>query len=80
MAADGDKVRVDLDAEIIERTRLAVGATGESNTAVVERALNAYLLGRLLDAAQARSGVSEEEAERIAYEELHAARRERGAA
>lgn len=80
MAADGDKVRVDLDAEIIERTRSAVGATGESNTAVVERALNAYLLGRLLDGTQARSGLSEEEAERIAYDELHAARRERGAA
>jgi hypothetical protein len=80
MSSDGDKVRVDLDAEIVERTRSAVGATAESNTAVVERALNAYLLGRLLDAAQARSGLSEEEAERIAYEELHAARRERGAA
>jgi hypothetical protein len=80
MAADGDKVRVDLDAEMIERTRSAVGATGESNTAVVERALNAYLLGRLLDVAQARAGLSEEESERIAYNELHAPRRERGAA
>lgn len=71
---------MDLDAEIVERTRSAVGAGAESDAAVVERALNAYLLGRILDMAQARSELSEEEAERLAYEELHAARRERGAA
>jgi len=80
MAARSDKVSVDLDAEIVERTRSALGAGTESDAAVVERALNAYLLGRLLDATQARSGLSDEEAERLAYEELHAARRERGAA
>jgi hypothetical protein len=51
-----------------------------SDAAVIERALNAYLLGRLLDAAQTRCGLSESEADRIAYEEIHAARRERGAA
>jgi hypothetical protein len=80
MAGPGDKVSVDLDAEIVERTRSALGADAESDAAVVERALNAYLLGRLLDASQAASGLSEDEAERLAYEELHAARRERGAA
>jgi hypothetical protein len=74
------KVSVELDAEIVERTRSAVGASGDSDAAVVERALNAYLLGRVLDATQPRSELSEEEAERLAYEELHAARRERGAA
>lgn len=80
MASRSDKINVDLDAEIVERTRSAVGAGAESDAAVVERALNAYLLGRLLDATQARSDLSEEEAERLAYEEVHAARHERGAA
>lgn len=80
MASSRDKISVDLDAEIVERTRSAVGAGAESDAAVVERALNAYLLGRILDTTQARSDLSEEEAEHLAYEELHAARRERGAA
>jgi hypothetical protein len=73
-------VSVDLDAEIVERTRSAVGGSADSDAAVVERALNAYLLGRVLDITQASSDLSEEEAERLAYEELHAARGERGAA
>lgn len=80
MASRGDKVNVDLDAEIVERTRSAVRGESESDAAVVERALNAYLLGRVLDTTQARSNLSEEEAERLPYEELHAMRRERGAA
>jgi hypothetical protein len=32
--------------------------------------LNAYLLGRLLDAAQASAGLTEHDAQHIAYEEL----------
>ena len=79
MAAHGDKVTVQLDAEMVERARAELGLDSETDTAVVERALNAYLMGRLLDATQARAGVSEEEAQRLVYEELHAARRERGA-
>jgi hypothetical protein len=59
---------------------MPLGAGDESDAAVVERALNAYLLGRILDIAQAPSNLSEDEAERIACEERHAIRRERGAA
>jgi hypothetical protein len=70
MASRSDKVNVDLDAEIVERIRCAVGASAESDAAVVERALNAFLLGRVLDVTQARSNLSEEEAERVAYGEL----------
>ena len=75
-----DKVAVELDAQMIERTRAELGAGDESDAAVVERALNAYLLGRLLDTTQAKAGLSDEQAESLAYEELQAARRERGAA
>jgi hypothetical protein len=67
VASGSDKISVDLDAEIVERTRSAVGAGAESDAAVVERALNAYLLGRILDITQARSGLPEAEAERLAY-------------
>jgi hypothetical protein len=80
MAAERDKVAVELDAEIIERTRAELGAGADSDAVVVERALNAYLLGRVLDTTQAEAGLTDEQAERLAYEELHAARRERGAA
>jgi hypothetical protein len=77
MASPDDKVRVELDAGLVSRAREQLGAIDESDSAVVERALNAYLLARLLDVAQARSDLSEEEATRLANEELHAARRER---
>ncbi len=80
MATPRKKVNVDLDAQIVERTRAELGAGAESDAAVVERALNAYLLGRVLDTTQATAGLSEEDAERLAYEELHAARRERAEA
>lgn len=80
MAARGKKVNVELDAQIVERTRTELGAGTESDAAVVERAPNAYLLGRLLDATQERAGLSEEDAERLAYEEVRSSRRERGAA
>jgi hypothetical protein len=48
MSVPGDEISVDLDAEIVERTREQLGSRAESDAAVVERALNAYLLGRLL--------------------------------
>jgi hypothetical protein len=80
MAAREGKVTVQVDAEMVERARAKLGLGGGSDAAVVERALNAYLLGRLLDVTQARAGLSEDEASRLAYEELRASRRERGAA
>jgi hypothetical protein len=77
MAADGDKVTVALDAEIVARTRDQLGAGEATDAAVIERALNAYLLGRLMDSTQARSRLDADKAERLASDELHASRRER---
>jgi hypothetical protein len=48
-----------------------------ANAEVVERALRSYLGRRVLDASHAMSEFSEEDALRIANEELHAMRRER---
>ena len=80
MAGREEKVSVELDAEMVERARVQLGLDRASDATVVERALNAYLLGRLLDATQATAGLTEQEAERIAYEELRSSRHERGAA
>jgi hypothetical protein len=78
MATGEDEVTVTLDAELVERARTELGRDSESDRAVVERLLNAYLIGRQLDATQGRAGLSEQEAARLAYEELDAARRKRG--
>ena len=76
--ADAAKVTVELDAEEVAKAREAMGvASDEPDAAVVQRALNAYLLGRLMDRVQSGSSLSEEEATKLAYDELHASRRER---
>ncbi len=80
VASDGEKVTVDLDAQLVARTRDELGGGDETDAAVVERALNAYLLERLLEVTQAKSDLSEDEAERLAVEEVRAARRERSSA
>jgi hypothetical protein len=41
-----EKVSVELDAEMVERARIQLGLARASDATVVERALNAYLLGR----------------------------------
>jgi hypothetical protein len=73
MVARRDKVAVDLDAEIVERTRTDLGVGSGSDASIVERALNAYLLGRLLDVAQAKAALSEADDERLAYQEVRGA-------
>ena len=60
--------------------RAQLGLDRASDATVVERALNAYLLGQLLDATQSSAGLTEHDAERNAYEELRTPRRARGAA
>lgn len=80
VASDGEKVTVDLDAKLVARTRDELGGGDQTDAAVVERALNAYLLGRRLDVTQAKSELSGDEADRLAVEEVRAARRERSSA
>jgi hypothetical protein len=77
--ASTDKVTVSLDASVVAQAREQLGepVAGLADGAVIERAVNAYLLRRMVDATQASAGLSEEEAERVAYEELAASRRER---
>ncbi len=80
MATRGIKT-VDVDAALLEDARSAMNPSAEAADAeVVERALRSYLGRRALDASQAMSGLAEEDALRIANEELHAMRRERRSA
>lgn len=51
-----------------------------SDDEIIEDALSRYLLERLLDTTQQRANLTEEEATRLAVEELQAMRRERDAA
>lgn len=79
--AAADKITVSLDASIVAQAREQLGepVAGLADDAVIERAINAYLLRRMVDTTQLAPGLSEEEAERVAYAELSAARQERRA-
>lgn len=70
-------MNLDLDAELVEHARAQVGNGDETDAAVVERALSAYLFDRVLKRVQGKFDLSEEEAARIAVEEVRASRRER---
>jgi hypothetical protein len=73
-----DKITVSLDASIVAQAREQLGepVAGLADGAVIERAINAYLLRRMVDTTQLAAGLSEEEAERVACDELSAARQE----
>jgi hypothetical protein len=71
------KIELALDADLVAQTREALGDPNAPDAAVVERALNAYLLRRLMGRVQAASGLEPDEADRIAVEETRAARRAR---
>lgn len=69
---------IDIDAGLLEETRSAMEpGAGAADAEVVERALRAYVGRCALETSQAMSELSEEDALRIASEELHAMRRER---
>lgn len=71
---------IELDEDLIQRARNADGAPEKSDTEVIEDALAVYLGMRALDQAQTLGGLDEDEANRIAVEEVRAVRRARDAA
>jgi hypothetical protein len=80
MATARRTVRVELDERLVSRARAQARDDSRPDDEIIEDALSRYLLERLLDKTQQRSNLSEEEATRLAVEELHAMRRERDAA
>ena len=80
MATARRTVRVELDERLVSRARAQARDDSRPDDEIIEDALSRYLLERLLDKTHQRSNLSEEEATRLAVEELHAMRRERDAA
>jgi Arc/MetJ family transcription regulator len=76
MATSCDKT-IDVDAGLLADTRDAMKLSADvEDSEVVKRALRFYLGRRALNASQAMSGLSEEDAMRVASKELRAMRRE----
>jgi hypothetical protein len=82
------KTTVYLDADVLAAAKAAALTSHRTESAVVEEALRAYLSGErgralkeglrdLLDRVATRSDLDEDEALRIAVDEVHAARQER---
>jgi hypothetical protein len=73
------KATVYLDPEVLRATRIRAARTGRRDSDVVEEALREHLGIAAIDRIRSSSDLDEEEATRLAYEELHAMRREREA-
>jgi hypothetical protein len=72
-----EKTTVYLDPGVLRATRIAAARAGKRDSALVEEALRAYLGMEVVDDVRARSRLGPEEAEALAYEELHATRKTR---
>jgi hypothetical protein len=73
------KVTLYVDADVMRATRVRAARTEKRDSEVVEEALRAYLGFDVLASVWARSGLSEDEAMRLAVEETHAVRAEKRA-
>ena len=71
------KATVYLDPDVLRATRVQAARTGKRDSDVVEEALREYLGLAVIDSVRAKSELNEDAAMRLAYEELHAMRRER---
>ena len=71
------KATVYLDPDVLRATRVRAARTGQRDSDVVEEALREYLGFTVIDAIRAKAGLDEDEAMKLANEELHAMRRER---
>jgi hypothetical protein len=71
------KATVYLDPDILRATRVRAARMGRRDSDIVEEALREYLGFAVIDRIRSRSNLDPEEAERLAHEAVHAARRER---
>lgn len=69
------KTTVYVDEEVLRAARIMAARTGRRDSQVVEDALRAYLGLAVVDRVRERSDLTPEDAERLAYEELHASRK-----
>ena len=73
-------MRVNVDEAIVSQLREQSRDPSRGDDVLVAEALSAHLFNRTLRRVQARTGLDEDEATRLAVEELHAMRSERDAA
>ena len=71
------KTTVYLDPVVLRATRVHAARTGKRNSEVVEQALREYLGLALVERIQAKADLNEDDALKLAYDELHALRAER---
>jgi hypothetical protein len=71
------KTTIYLDPQVLRATRVAAARAGKRDSDVVEDALREYLGLAVIDRIRSRANLEEDEAMRLAYDELHAMRRER---
>jgi hypothetical protein len=71
------KATVYLDPDVLRATRVRAARTGRKDSDIVEEALREYLGLAVIDRIRSRSSLSPEDAERLANEAVHEARRER---
>ncbi len=71
------KATVYLDPDVLRAARVHAARTGKSASDVVEDALREYLGLGLLQRIRAKADLSEDEAMKLANDELHAMRAER---
>jgi len=71
------KTTIYLDPEVLRATRVAAARAGRKDSDVVEDALREYLGLALLQRIWEKADLTEEEALKLAYDELHAMRAER---
>lgn len=71
------KTTIYLDPQVLRATRVAAARAGKRDSDVVEDALREYLGLAVIDRIRSRSDLGANEAMELAYDELHAMRRER---
>jgi hypothetical protein len=71
------KATFHLDADVLRATRVRAARTGKRDSDVVEEALREYLGLAVIEQIRAKADLDEDAAMKLAYEELHAMRRER---
>ena len=69
------KTTLYIDEMLLRSMQVLAARQGKRDSDVVEAALRKYLGFDVLDRVRARSDLTEEEAMKLAYEELHAMRR-----
>lgn len=68
------KTTVYLDPDVLRAARIMAARTGRRDSDVVEEALRSYLGIEVVDRVRERSPLGSDEAEALAYAELHASR------